>query len=636
MNKQVNKKLIIEKVTYFILEDWNNIIIYSFIRVVVIINRLLITPKPVLTECLTGYISRVARANFVSSHDLWRLFLVPSSHYPQSSMSIILDTYPASTFNYIQFGEMLNVEHIEHLTLIPVFKKIGITDTEILKSRALGGMIEKHRKYCPKCLKENDFYKLMWQVAEVKWCDIHCVTLLEECWNCHKRIPLLPSAGQVGKCPYCECNLAEATTKHVNIGEKKERILRDWQYLLNPEMPGLTPADNLSNQQQLAILIILALQNNSEKIKIPTSIMQSARKSRVYESYTHLALLLSILRDVQISLDDFFKLQISEEFVYRILTRPAKIIHRTACLTPWCKGYLKTGTLQRTATSTKMDKNGEKLNYYMVCTECGIEYCLSGPDKGIRERGYFLSFAYNKILPLLRNTNCIKQLAKAINEPEDKIRRSIIYLAANGLIRESKLPLSIPPEHDEEIIKVILNKIRIGTQAKQIRRDLNMKYNDFLFYWFEPRIRIANVLNKPINRPQRMQTTSSKDLLRLRDALAYCKDNNIRISIKLISKILEVCPETIRLWGMLPEIKQAKEVQRLALKENRKKELLKKAEEIIKFNKSIGKLISIELVYKELGYHRTSMWRDHPEVAKHISQLVNRINDDSVIGWSVP
>lgn len=594
----------------------------------IIIDSFLRSPRSSQKENLTSYISRVAEANYVTPHELWRLLLPPKAHYPQASISRMIDISPGSTFDYIRFGEMLGKEHLEHLTFLSVFEKIGIEEVEIPKSQVLGGMLENHRKYCPECLKEKNIYKKVWQVKEVKWCEIHRVMLITECWNCHKKIPLLPSYGVNGKCPFCNANLAEAQTRRANLGVKEERVLCDWEYLLNPNKPGLVVSAGLSYQQHLAMRIIFAVEVSSlchtaRKVKLP-SIMQSARRSRASESFTHFGVLLSVIRGQRISLDDFFNFDIPEEFISEILKKSTRIIQRTSCLAPWCKGYLNPGTLRRTATSTKVKKDGSKQNYYMICADCGTEYCLTGDGKAIHERGYFISLAHNKILPRLQRTMSIKQMAKELEATDDVIKRSIIYLAANGLI-EGELSLTIPCEHDEEVIQVILEEVRKGTRSKEIRQKLGMNYNDFLFYWFETRIRIASLLYKPIEKSIR-KAPSSENLLRVRGVLANFKANNIQISINGVAKILGVCPETIRLWSLLPEIKEAREVQKKVQRDKSEQELIKKAEEIIKFNFLMGKLISCEQVYEQLRHPRTSMWRDHPSVAKRINELVNRFN----------
>lgn len=597
---------------------------------VIFIENFLRRPKPIQKENLTSYISRVAEENYVSPHELWRLLLPPKAHYPQTSISMMIDICPASTFDYIRFEEMLGIKHIEHLTFLPVFRKIGIEEIAIPKSQVLGGMLENHRNYCPECLKEKKAYMKIWQIREVNWCDIHQVKLVTECWYCHKNIPLLPSSGLTCKCPFCNSNLSLAHTHSVNVGLKESRVLNDWKYILNPEKQGLPLLTELSYQQHMAMRILFASEVSSicytaRKEKLPSSIMQSARKSRVNESFTHLGLILSVIRDLEISLDDFFNLKIPESFISKILTKPTTIIQRTSCLAPWCKGYLNPGSLRRTATSTKVRKDGSKQNYYMICTNCGNEYCLAGSGREIQERGYFISLAYKKVLPQLHKTMSIKQMAKELGVTEDLIKRSIIYLAANGLIIEGELPLAIPCEHDEGIIQEILKEIREGTLSKKIRVKLGMKYNDFLFYWFETRIRKASLLYKPIERAER-KVPRTENLSRVRATLAYCQANNIKITINGVAKILEVCPETIRLWGLLSVIKEAKEVQKLTANLKIEQELIMQAEEIIRFNSSMGRLISSELVYDQLGHPRSSMWRDHPAVAKCIAQLVKKNN----------
>ncbi len=89
---------------------------------------LLSRSKPLEGESLSSYIHRVAKANFVTAHDLWRLISSAGVHYSQSSMSSNIDIYPINLIDIKKFYNLLlnKYQYLELLSFIPMFEKIGI------------------------------------------------------------------------------------------------------------------------------------------------------------------------------------------------------------------------------------------------------------------------------------------------------------------------------------------------------------------------------------------------------------------------------------------------------------------------------------------------------------------------------
>jgi hypothetical protein len=173
---------------------------------------LLFRPRPIENESLSSYIQRIAVANITSPNSIFKLFLQENKKlYPKISYSCLLDIYPASTLNVKLFENMLKIERNEFkkMSFLPVFRNFSIEESKMPRSRPrsrlLSGMIEIHRKYCPKCLSEHNYYKLIWQVKEKAYCKIHGIKFEDKCWSCKKRIPMIPAAGIIGICPYCFC-----------------------------------------------------------------------------------------------------------------------------------------------------------------------------------------------------------------------------------------------------------------------------------------------------------------------------------------------------------------------------------------------------------------------------------------------
>lgn len=548
----------------------------------------------------------------------------PGAHYPQASLSSIIDIYQSSLFDLAIFESRvcLLTGSLNSLTFLEVFKKLGVDEGSIPKSKVLCGMIDKYRKYCPVCLQEQRAYKLVWQVKEVELCDIHNVKLENECWLCHRKIALLPSKGLNGFCPNCNAELSKAP-HHTFFGlsNANARIYQDWAYLLDTSTDGLKPLNNFPMHQCLALRILFAIENSQIKYKLDiSSILQYARNSHKYEKSPHINTILMVLRATNMSLVNFFGLQITTDFIEGVIKKKERIVDKLSCLAPWCIGHSASGTLTRTSTSSKVKKNGSKQNYYMVCSKCGIEYCLRYEDKELVERGYFISLAYARVLPLIESELSIKEVANRLKTSEDKIKRSLIFLAANGLTKQKSLPLSIPYRHNSRILKAITKGVKNCNSANQIRRDLGLKYNEFLFYWFTPEVRLISILFE--SHVDRVATPSEKNSESFKNAVEYHLNHNVPITINNIATWLGVVPETVRFWGMLPKLKEAKVIQREKAKQVYRENLVTKIEEIVMNLKVSEDEITCERVYETLECARTSIWRSYPDLAQYISLLV--------------
>jgi hypothetical protein len=151
-----------------------------------------------------------------------------------------------------------------------------------------------------------------------------------------------------------------------------------------------------------------------------------------------------------------------------------------SCLAPWCEGYLSSGTLKRTGTLKKEFDDGHVYSFYMFCNKCGVKYSVRRKDSTLVERGYFIELVWHKVLPNLNLGLTLKDLAILLKSTPEKIRRSIIYLAANNLIKNESLPIELPSTHNPKTIESMIALLRTGLPYKQIMK--NLIYPTTLFY----------------------------------------------------------------------------------------------------------------------------------------------------------
>ncbi len=587
-------------------------------------NVFLFRPKPYKDECFTSYLSRVAYANNVSSYDIWRLLIKPGAHYPQSLYSSTLDFYPNNMIDIKKLQSMLLSENIEltTLTFSNILSKFGIEEDKFSSSRMLSGLTNHYRNYCPLCLKEILYYKLIWQVKEITFCDKHNIFLYSSCWSCSKKIALLHSHETIGHCSYCNAKLSHAPLRPFQIKRNQNRILEDWVYLIYRNYK-IVKLKDLTFEQTLAFKLLDILHSKSTiQINISSNLKQIARNSKSSQTFMHLQSILHIIRNHNISMDDFFKTHPSPSFIKMYLSKDLPSYKQYTCLSPWCEGFKIPSTLNRTTTSVHKREDGTKYKYYMYCSKCGIEYCIDNDTNELIERGYFIKSAWNSVKHSLENNMSIKEMARLFKTTDDKVKRCIIFLATNKLIETVDLPLKIPPPHNHKTINQIKALIPQGFSIKEIRKELNLTYNNFLYYWFLPEIRITYI--KSIVPAYHHKSNSTKQKEDFNSAVNYLTQNDIDITIKNISSYLNISPETLRYRGFFPNLKQAKEEQKNMRKEKNQVILRRRAKDYVLNRKNNGEVVKSEDIYNYLGVGRTVMVRFYPNITKYIHRLIKK------------
>ncbi len=514
----------------------------------------LFRPKPLEGECLSSYILRLSVANYINPYDIWKLLLPNNAHLPQSSLSLVLDICPDVIFDTNKFKSMIYLEEeaIKSLTFIPLFEKFQISREKVANSRITSGLLEKNRKYCPKCLRDQQKYKLIWQVKEIDFCHVHSTSLYSLCYNCKKDIPILSSGTELGYCPHCGYNLRNAPVNPYKISEKENRIISDWNYLLNQSSNSLKPFKELTLEQSLALRILHFSNYNTVNITRRTKYyLQVARNSRSTKTLLHLDSVLQTCRESEISLEKFFTCSITDGFINEILSKKDEFLQEYTCIAPWCNKYMAPNSLKRIAKTHKIIKNKETSNYYMYCRTCGTRYYVSPSSKKLNEMESFISFAWEKVLNRLESCESIAALSRDLRVSSDKVTRAIIFLAANGLLINHQLPLSIPMVFNSEISNSIKKLIREGVPVKMMPKVLALKNNDFFFYWFHPEIQVE--YSSRYNYKRKINCTED-DKAKLTKAINFFLDNKTPISLNKISKYLNISPETLRLKGLSKQV----------------------------------------------------------------------------------
>lgn len=174
--------------------------------------RLLIRPSPDPRESLAGYLLRVAEVNCLRHVQELREFLGTYTTYP-SPPSLVPQF---GIYDLELLGKELNLS-ASHLASIA--KPLDVRVGKFRKFRhqeklwPLAMLRDKHRAWCPLCLKEAHIQQASWEWRLQTACPIHRVLLVDRCHSCQRHV-----SWRCSSLRHCVCGypLADAPTLPVD------------------------------------------------------------------------------------------------------------------------------------------------------------------------------------------------------------------------------------------------------------------------------------------------------------------------------------------------------------------------------------------------------------------------------------
>ncbi|MCD9186337.1 MAG: TniQ family protein [Pyrinomonadaceae bacterium] len=161
-------------------------------------DKLLVRPNPFFDESFLGYIIRLTEQNgYESPGDF--LHLLPNSNNTLIRKSTRIEKFINPSQDLLQHLENFckkNLQILLDLTAFP-FEK---SDKSLIKNNRKF-LHTGFQKFCPVCIREENYHRKIWDLLLVTVCPIHNCTIKNICPNCKKL--LKPSRRFVCK---CECN----------------------------------------------------------------------------------------------------------------------------------------------------------------------------------------------------------------------------------------------------------------------------------------------------------------------------------------------------------------------------------------------------------------------------------------------
>lgn len=573
-------------------------------------ERYTVRIKPYTGESLYSYILRFTNENGINLLTYLNSLKRSNNRYAQFSDIRALNRNPKSIIDTTIMEQTtgLNTKDILGMSMYYIINKF-YDDNNVNHARFISGMIRDEFYYCPICLNEIKYHKLLWSLNEIEICSSHNVKLTNKCPHC-SRVIIMKDVLNVGTCPYC-FNTLDSNIIDDNLDQLY--LLRQlWLYEAFNSM--LTEYELKINCIDLAMRILYTLNkfnttfnrkniyNNSKyKNKLPT-LLQHARETLTDKRTLSLPFILSTIYDNNISFMQFMKMQIPVEFINSIINNKIARQKEVHCLAPWCKNFEKKGFLAKTGTSFHKESNGNVLKYYLICPECGCEYAFDEYDNLI-ERTYFIK-NYYILIKLSKKDYGLKRMALDAGQTEDVIRRSLAYFNSRGLfLGECKRK---EYEVDKTILIKFVSAVCSGIELNVIKKwPIWEGYNHFLFYRFH------NVVIQAFNKKEYEEYYGKKyDVENRKNFISdivqqmFNKDNNI--TIKNVCKQANISPETIRFWKCNYIIAEMKKKQKERRLEHFEKNIINRFNNYINDNNSNFR--ARQDLYSYLGVSRKTLW----------------------------
>lgn len=587
-------------------------------------DKLTVRFKPFKDESLTSYFVRLSKDNGVNMLCLLNSIKEIKSDYIQLSEISVIEKVPFKYINYDELEKLLGfkMDFLLENTFYNIMERFGDSN-QVERGRFISGIIRKNFYYCPKCLEEKMYYRLIWKIEGIEICDKHRCRLLNRCPHCNHEIRY-EEIINLGICSNCGQKLSgdiEKGTFDNNYLIYQTYLYKSWNKLIYGSYSKMK-----SQEIAYKMLYILNKEKNpfdrealkisdNEKSFIPM-VLQYARGTTKIKRTLHISSIIEILLKNKISIEDFLNLKVPEEFVVSIKEKKEKKLANASCMAPWCKNYKVSGVLVKTNTNYKKLLINNALLYYMYCPECGCEYAYD-ENGHLVERTSFID-GFNHLNNTWSNDISLENLAYRNCMTEDKIKRLLSYFNVRGIYLKNEKSITMK----KELINLFVKEIEEGNNLKKI---MSLKcwsgYREYLLYRFHKKVMLAINMKKVVREKDVMVEKRSQKVCEVLEELLK---SDMPITLNTVCSILKVSHETIRYWKCNKLIADYKINQ----KNNgmlRNKEIIKeKIRLFIEENKNY--CISTKDLYKYIGIQRNILWRNYPELTADITNKIDQHN----------
>lgn len=165
-------------------------------------------------ESFTGFLTRIAEANRIRS--IQKLSVIC-----EVSTGVIkkLSDSPLLSYGEIASRMRCTPSSILATTFFHLLRKFGALKRISLITVFFKGSLGLHLRYCPACLTQDPYYRLIWRFLALPGCSFHGCRFLDRCGHCGNTIPLFFIPSKIGACPTCNEDLRSCSVNPLSEQE---------------------------------------------------------------------------------------------------------------------------------------------------------------------------------------------------------------------------------------------------------------------------------------------------------------------------------------------------------------------------------------------------------------------------------
>jgi len=275
-------------------------------------------------EAFGGFIQRLAKRNGHTLLSLFTYLLHPGKKELKQADVVRLDFFPKNilSVNAIEKYSGVTFDAVRQHSFWSLLNHF-VKDDEISSTKIMRDMLRSNYAYCPRCIHEYEYRKLMWNVRAITYCPTHNLRLSEVCNHCLRTIQLVHLRDCL-LCPYCNGQLGGAGIVNENSA------VPDYESFVWRSMTRLQEKSTvIMSAQHIALKLIYMLANLSDsydyrelknmhnKFASLEGLLQQARGSS--RRRIHLLQILDAVYMRGWAMDDFLELVVPNSFTSQII-----------------------------------------------------------------------------------------------------------------------------------------------------------------------------------------------------------------------------------------------------------------------------------------------------------------------------
>ncbi|MEH7301905.1 TniQ family protein [Neobacillus drentensis] len=281
--------------------------------------RISIRKKPKKGESLYSYFLRLSNGNGVAVLSLLNALKREGRHcITKNDINLLcFSPYQVIDINSLKRVTKATKEEIEKCSFSFLLSHF-CSEGNLGNLRVISGYIRSTLYYCPKCLRDNKYLKLLWKIKNIDVCLEHQCKLLNSCPYCNKVINY-KDITSIGQCPYClKCLDSQET--HNYYCEDQKWLQEQWVFLLEKN-------SNTVNLKELSMRLLYILNGENTDflsrelinglLKEPNrlaKLLQHARGTLLHSKTLHISFLLRILKKLNITFEQLYSVVVPDSF----------------------------------------------------------------------------------------------------------------------------------------------------------------------------------------------------------------------------------------------------------------------------------------------------------------------------------